>query len=231
MVNKWQWLDDIADEAPGSQARSWWTVNVLCVNNNWAITISMDSESLELKEGDAGEGCGVDKVSGLEEIVKDHNHGLVPQYHIYFPFRLRRIRSTFLTYNLSLPPLQHHQRAPKIHHLRNPRPHPDLQQHRPRNRNTSSKERHSYIPAVLRTRSACAQRGNFAKIWEPAITACGSDTSLTNSTAPFPRCRNTGSNCNIKACCEDPPDELGDTFAALIEYNWDVVRSAQDRKG
>ena len=78
MVNKWQWLDDIADEALGSQARSRWTVNVLYVSINWAITMSMDSESLELKERDAGEECGTAKVSGLKEIVKDHNHGLVP---------------------------------------------------------------------------------------------------------------------------------------------------------
>ena len=79
-------------------------------------------------------------------------------------------------------------------------------------RETGKGRSDSPIRAVLRTGSTCAQRGDFTEVWEPAVTACGCDTSPTNSAALFSRRRNTGSDCHIKAYCEDPCDGLGDTF-------------------
>ena len=52
MLDMWQWLksstlfDDFAHEAFGSQARSWWTTNALCVSIHWAVTMSIEGESL-----------------------------------------------------------------------------------------------------------------------------------------------------------------------------------------
>ena len=114
----------------------------------------------------------------------------LPPPHGYCLFHLRRIQFTLLSYYpLLLLLLQHHQRARETRRetliL--------IQSSNSIERETESRRPNSAIPDVLRTGSTCAQRGNFARIWEPANTACECDTSLTNSAAPFSRCRNAGS--------------------------------------
>ena len=50
--DNWQWpmistlFDDFAHGALGSQVRSCWTFNALCVSNNWAVTMRIEDGSL-----------------------------------------------------------------------------------------------------------------------------------------------------------------------------------------
>ena len=84
------------------------------------------------------------------------------------------------------------------------------------------------IPAILCSGSACAQRGNFAEVWEPAVTACGCDTSPTIVPLFFP----VAATLEVIATSKPVARTLATGWAILVGYRtfavprenkWDVV--------